>query len=277
MNKRFGALLIASLLSVFCASCNKKNEPKFIAHRGYNKQVLESGEVAWANVENTCDAFLAAAQKPYYGLETDIYLSKDNKWVCCHDPSFKSNGVRVNICDYTLAELKAMPLDDPNGKTNENGNPKQSTIPTLDEYLSIGKQYNKICLIEFKDPVNGAHATKSDYSNCINTVNEVYSLQGVMFISFNFDDLATVREFAPTAKCQYLISNPDKSGIEKQIKMAIDAEMDGSFAAPYIDKKFVKRFHRAKLEVNVWTIDNKEEANEIASYGVDYITSNCLY
>ena len=275
--KRIRTLILASLFSIFCVSCKEKTAPKFIAHRGYNKQVNENGEVSWANVENTCEAFLEAAKKPFYGLETDIYLTKDHRWVCCHDPGFKSNGVDKRIFDYTLEEIKAMPLDDPTGHTTLEGNPYQSVIPTLEEYLSIGKQYNKICLIEFKEDLNNDHTTKDDIKKSIDIVKQYYSLDGVMFICFNINNLIAVKEFEPTAKCQYLISSSDEKATENMIENAIKNKMDGSFSTPTIKKEYVKRFHKAKLEVNCWTIDNKEEADRIASFGVDYITSNCLY
>ena len=40
---------------------------KMIAHRGYSKYELE----------NTKEAFLAAANRSYFGIETDITLLKD--------------------------------------------------------------------------------------------------------------------------------------------------------------------------------------------------------
>ena len=40
---------------------------KFIAHRGYSKLELE----------NTKEAFLAAANRSYFGIETDVVKTKD--------------------------------------------------------------------------------------------------------------------------------------------------------------------------------------------------------
>ena len=38
----------------------------------------------------------------------------------------------------------------------------------------------------------------------------------------------------------------------------------------------VKVIHDAGFEVNCWTVDRKEDAERLVSWGVDYITSNIL-
>ena len=44
----------------------------------------------------------------------------------------------------------------------------------------------------------------------------------------------------------------------------------------YYVKEFIDECHKNNLEINVWTVDNKEKAEELISLGVDYITSNIL-
>ena len=44
---------------------------KIIAHRGLSG--LEK--------ENTCPAFVAAANRSYFGIETDVHMTKDGKFV----------------------------------------------------------------------------------------------------------------------------------------------------------------------------------------------------
>ena len=50
-----------------------------IAHKGYHVK----------EVENTYDAFVEAGKRSFYGIETDIYMTKDSYWICNHDNNIK--------------------------------------------------------------------------------------------------------------------------------------------------------------------------------------------
>lgn len=52
-----------------------KNNVKLIAHRG----------VSGIERENTAAAFVAAGNRSYYGIETDVHVTKDGKFVIIHD------------------------------------------------------------------------------------------------------------------------------------------------------------------------------------------------
>lgn len=53
----------------------RPDKPWMIAHRGLSG--LER--------ENTCAAFVAAGNRSYYGIETDIHRTKDGKYIVYHD------------------------------------------------------------------------------------------------------------------------------------------------------------------------------------------------
>ena len=46
-----------------------------VAHRG----------LSGVETENTVAAFVAAANRSYYGIETDVHRTIDGKYVCIHD------------------------------------------------------------------------------------------------------------------------------------------------------------------------------------------------
>ncbi|MBE5775575.1 MAG: glycerophosphodiester phosphodiesterase, partial [Clostridiales bacterium] len=48
---------------------------KMVAHRG----------VSGLELENTNAAFVAAGNRSYYGIETDVHVTLDGKFVCFHD------------------------------------------------------------------------------------------------------------------------------------------------------------------------------------------------
>ena len=53
---------------------NKKGT-KFIAHRG----------LSGLELENTISAFVAAGNRSYQGIETDVHVTSDGKFVVYHD------------------------------------------------------------------------------------------------------------------------------------------------------------------------------------------------
>ena len=55
---------------------NKKNT-LFIAHRG----------LSGLELENTNSAFVAAGNRSYFGIETDVHVTRDGKFVVHHDDS----------------------------------------------------------------------------------------------------------------------------------------------------------------------------------------------
>ena len=43
-----------------------------------------------------------------------------------------------------------------------------------------------------------------------------------------------------------------------------------------LTKEILDLCHENGIKVNVWTVDNKERAEELAAWGVDMITTNIL-
>lgn len=52
-----------------------KGNVKIIAHRG----------LSGIERENTCSAFVAAGNRSYFGIETDVRKTLDGHFVLCHD------------------------------------------------------------------------------------------------------------------------------------------------------------------------------------------------
>jgi glycerophosphoryl diester phosphodiesterase len=96
-----------------------KGEVKLIAHRGLSA----------LQPENTCAAFLAAAKRSYYGIETDIRLTADGKFALIHDGNLRRVfGVKKKVRKCTLAELRSV-------RAVVDGKPRADfQIPVLKEY-----------------------------------------------------------------------------------------------------------------------------------------------
>ena len=110
---------------------------KLVAHRG----------VSGLETENTAAAYIAAGNRSYWGIETDIYRTADGHFICSHD---KSSG---RICDVNLVmeesalkALRALRLRDIDGKTDRAD--LMLCIPS--EYRKICESYGKVCVTELK-------------------------------------------------------------------------------------------------------------------------------
>ena len=101
---------------------------KTVAHRG----------LSGIETENTVAAFVAAANRSYYGIETDVHKTLDGHFVLIHDNSTnrvskKNKKVKRSI----LLTLKKIVLKDFYSKEA----PREDLrIPTLADYISICKK-----------------------------------------------------------------------------------------------------------------------------------------
>ena len=108
----------------------KKNKAKIIAHRG----------LSGIECENSIAAFVAAGNRSYFGIETDIHVTADKKFVVHHDDSaLRMTGADVIMEETTLENLQKLPL-----YNKEEGKFRSDLcMPTLEEYIDICKKYEK--------------------------------------------------------------------------------------------------------------------------------------
>ena len=125
-----------------------KKQAKTIAHRGLSG--LEK--------ENTCAAFVAAGNREsYYGIETDVHRTADGQFVVFHDDNTARVGVDSLVIENTSFEtLRKLRLTDIDGQRGRN----DLGIPTLAEYISICKKYEKHCILELKNQFRAADVYK---------------------------------------------------------------------------------------------------------------------
>ena len=75
----------------------QKNQVKMVAHRG----------VSGLELENTCAAFVAAGNRSYFGVETDVHVTKDGKFVITAD-RFTNQMLQLGSNPQALAEAVRM-------------------------------------------------------------------------------------------------------------------------------------------------------------------------
>ena len=232
----------------------KKGNAKMVAHRG----------LSGIEQQNTCAAFVAAGNRDYYGIETDVRKTADGAFVVIHDEvTERVAAENLAVASSTLAQLQAIKLNDKDGEPRSD-----LRIPTLDEYLKICAKYGKVCVLELKDEFS-----KEDIENILAIVKKRMTLKDIIFISFMFQNMIYIRELEPEAQAQFLYYQPVDEAIVEKLK-AYDLDID--IAWTVLDQKGVQLLHENGIKINVWTVDDPAVAEQMAAWGVEYITSNIL-
>lgn len=232
---------------------NCKNT-KMVAHRG----------VSGLERENTNQAFIAAGNREkYYGIETDVHRTADGKYVCIHDSNTaRVSGVDMNVEESTLDQLQSVRLLDTDGAPRND-----IRIPTLQDYINICHRYGKVSVLELKTPFERGHIKE-----IIDIIRGLGHLDMTVFISFHKQDLIYLREFLPHQPAQFLTG--DWSGDTKSFLK--DHELDIDICYPSLTKEAFDEMKALGIKVNVWTVDDTENGERLADWGVDYITTNIL-
>lgn len=233
---------------------NHENKPLMIAHRGL------SGILS----ENTIPAFKLAGKHTYYGIETDLHATIDNKYVIIHDETTaKTSNTNINVEKSTYAQVKNIILNDL--KTNKPDITLR--IPLLEDYIKICKKYNKVCILELK-----SNFTETQLIDIIEIIYHLDYLDNVIFISFILNNLTTLRKLLPKQKLQYLLSDFNEQVFQTLKKYNLDLDIRYLDLTPAIAEMVKKE----NIQINCWTVDTIEDANRMAQLGVDYITTDIL-
>ncbi len=232
----------------------EKGKIKMIAHRG----------VSGLETENTCAAFVAAGVKSYYGVETDVHLTADGKFLISHDDTLLRVGnVDIRIEDNRFDDLRKIRLQDKDGSFVR----ADLFPPSLEEYIRICKKYDKQSILEIK----GLFPKRKVWE----MVEEIKSLgwyEKTTFISFEVQNLVHIRENYADADVQWLLGELEDEHIAYMIERRIDADV----SAWAITQEKVQKLHEGGRLVNTWTVDELDLANKVKADGVDFITSNIL-
>ena len=230
-----------------------KGNIKMIAHRG----------VSGLEFENTNAAFVAAGQRSYYGIETDVHITADGKIIVVHDDDLKRiAGLDIVVEEATFEVLRKVRLKDFDGLPRED-----LCLPSLDEYIRICKKYDKQSILELKNPM-----PKEKVWEIVETVKELGWYERTTFISFSQENLVALREKYADANAQYLTGECSEEEIAFMLENNLDADLCGYCVTP----EKVAKLHQAGKVVNVWTLDSLEHAEMAKALQVDMITSNIL-
>ncbi|MFH0992863.1 MAG: glycerophosphodiester phosphodiesterase family protein [bacterium] len=225
-----------------------------IAHRG----------LSGIETENTINAFIAAANRSYFGIECDVHATKDGKIIISHDDTLLRLGMlNLYIPSFRYDELRKFTLiDRKSGDLSEN-----ICIPPLTEFLQICRTYKKHAFIELKSGLS-----LENVDTIIAEIRLYRMDESVTLIAFDERYLTYIRKNHPGIDMCLLVHEVTEKTIDfcEKHQIGLDVQHDK------IDEDTLKRMHLVGLKVAVWTVDDKAAAERLIKMGVDFITSNIL-
>ena len=227
---------------------------RMVAHRG----------VSGLERENTCAAFVAAGNRSYFGVETDIHRTGDGNFIILHDANTaRVGGDNINVEESTFDSLRRIQLCSLDGGKNR----ADLHLPSLEEYIGICRQYEKVCVLELKTAF-----TDEEIAAMIARIEAMGWLDHVIFIAFGYENLRKVRAVKPEQPCQFLTDRINDEIFTRLTEDHIDLDL----YYPAMTAEWAEKLHAAGIGINCWTVDKKEDAERLIGWGVDYITSNIL-
>ncbi len=227
---------------------------RLVAHRGCSG--LEK--------ENTASAFVAAANRSYFAIETDVHVTADGQFILIHDENTKRVAGDELIVENTRFDtLRALRLPDVDGSTRR----KDLMLPTLEEYVHICRKYEKFSVLELKNHFEPVYIEK-----VLGLLREMDQLAHTIFISFNLPNLLCLREMLPDHPMQYLT----KAVTDEIMETLLENRLDLNTRFDALKEEHIRFLHEHGRQVNTWTVNDPETALRLASWGIDFITTNIL-
>ncbi len=231
----------------------EKGSALMVAHRG----------VSGIECENTNAAFVAAANRSYFGIETDVHATADGKYVLFHDDNTERvSGVNMVVEESKWEDLRALRLHEKDGTERED-----LVIPQLVDYIKICKKYGKVAVLELKNRFR-----YEQIAEIVDIIKGEDYLERVIFISFSFDNLVDLRKIAPGQAAQFLTSHLTDEVIDRISEHKFDLDVKHV----ELTAEWMEKLHSRNITVNCWTCDTPERAAELIAMGVDQITTNIL-
>ena len=232
-----------------------KGKTKMIAHRG----------LSGIELENSLAAFVAAGNRDYYGVETDVHVTKDGKYVIFHDDrSGRVAEKDIALEEVEFSQIRSLRLLE---RGTESGYSDMQKPLSLSEYLRVIRRYEKVAVVELKNPMK-----KESIAEITDICAKEYDLNRIVFISFTYENLQTLREILPNQHAQFLTGVISDELIEKLKKDQLGLDI----LYTSLNEEWVKKLHENGIEVNCWTCDDPAAAKNLIAWGVDMITTNIL-
>ncbi len=255
----------------------KKEECKFIAHRGRSEKAPDNSKAA----------IQLALSSDFDYVEFDIWKTLDNQFVVTHDESLKETcGVDVKVTEITLPQAMSYKII----KGNNIDTYPNEYIPSLEQILVMAQSYpDKHLFIELKQVM------PQEILQTLLDLLEIYGVKDrVTIITFYESNIKTIRAMEETNKkagkeaseeaseeadekvlpMQYLCNTPD----DTTVQFCIDYKVGLGAKYNSISEEQVETLHQNELEVNVWGVPNFfTVCHMVNTMKVDSVTTDYLF
>jgi glycerophosphoryl diester phosphodiesterase len=236
-------------LATFCMLQQlKAQDTKIIAHRG-----------AWKEFdlpENSIAALQKAIAIKAYGSEFDVRRTLDGKLVVNHDPTHFGDTIELK----TYAALNAKKLS--NGED----------LPLLEDYFKTGtaSKHNTLLICEIKAALLSNTTSQLTTTETIALAKNLGIEDRIIYISFDFEVLKTIRTNRPTATVLYLENNK----FLDEIKAANFNGINFNYAQFLGNPSIAVNAKKQNMMLGSWTVNKDEDFNKLVAQGVEFITTN---
>ena len=242
------------------------SRPLVFAHRGG----------AGLAPENTLAAFDHGLALGADGLELDVHLSRDGVVVVHHDRTLaRTTDLEGAVAERTAAELSAADAGF-RYRRADGGFPFRGRgigVPTLEDVLI---RYAKIpIIIELK--VNTGELARA----VVDLVRKVGAVDRVCLGSFSLGVLRAARRFDPAIATSASREETRWALYRSRLRWPMRLPPYGGFQVPewsgttrVVSPRFIDVAHRARLGVQVWTVDTEIDAERLLGWGVDALITD---
>ena len=241
----------------------KKKNPNARLDTHFFRMIAHRGARGCAP-ENTLMAYAYAVDMGYWGIETSIQLTSDNKWVCFQYDTIDnhSNGTGT-IASKTLAQLKALDFGSWYGVQY-----KDERIPTIEEFFEICRLGECVPYIEIEKSVTDVNIEK-----IINIARDFDMEDSVVILSPVYSNLQKVRYYSDYLAVGY----SKKSGTPAQKDIDDTLLLGNAFLnlqRSKVTPDFMKKAIEARLHVEAHVIDSNDQLRELILLGIRGAQSN---
>jgi glycerophosphoryl diester phosphodiesterase len=240
--------IMATIASFCMLQQMNAQDTKIIAHRG-----------AWKEFnlpENSIAALQKAIEIKAFGSEFDVRRTLDGMLVVNHDPTHFGDTIELK----TYAALNAKKLS--NGED----------LPLLQDYFKKGtaSNHHTLLICEIKAALLSNTTSQLTASETVELAKQLGIEDKIIYISFDFEVLQTIKTLRPNATVLYLENNKTLEQIMAAKFNGINFNYAQFLGNPSISAN-AKKLH---LMLGSWTVNKDEDFNHLLEQGIQYITTN---
>ena len=248
-----------------CRTGNNRERkyPRLIAHRG----------LSWAMPENTVASFAAAIALGADEIEFDLWATKDDQLVVCHDSSVDrtSNG-SGEISSLRWDEIKD--LDAGSWKDEIWTGLRFSTFEDILRLFGRRVIFN-IHIKGASDNANaaaqGGHSFQKRHMEQVVSLIRKYDCEDWGYIAGDSDILQLAIQVDESIQRCSLCGCFDYTIVDAAIKYGCKKLQ---FLKPYYNQEMIEKAHRHGITCNMFWSDDPEEAKKFLEEGIDSILTN---